>query len=105
MHPIHSFKEGAKYYTKGLWNGMDADHCFLFASGIAYNVLLCIIPLSLILFQILSLVLQSSASAKQAVFEYMKTSLPIEGYGQAMQDWVQNQLSYVSNASFIPGII
>jgi membrane protein len=102
---IGSFKESIKYYAKGLWNGMDADHCFLFASGIAYNVILCIIPISLILFQILSLVLQSSDNAKQAVFDYIKTSLPIESYGAPLQEWISGQLNYVSNASFLPGII
>jgi membrane protein len=105
VRPIYTFKENLKYYSLGLWNGLDADHCFLFASGIAYNVILCIIPISLILFQILSLILQSSVNAKQAVFEYIKTSLPIEGYGLALQDWVQNQLSYISDVSLIPGII
>src|SRR5437763_15618136 len=84
---------------------MDADHCFLFASGIAYNVILCIIPISLILFQVLSIVLRSSDTAKQAVFEYIRTSLPIENYGQPLHDWIEHQLSYVSNASFLPGII
>jgi membrane protein len=84
---------------------MDADHCFIFASGIAFNVLLCIIPLSLILFQIFSFILQNNDSAKFAVLEYIQSSLPIEGYGPALRDWVQNQFAYVSNVSYIPGII
>ncbi|MFI5263940.1 MAG: YihY/virulence factor BrkB family protein [Candidatus Kapaibacterium sp.] len=94
-----------KYYVKGLWNGMDADHCFIFASGIAFNVLLCIIPLSLILFQIFSIILQNNDSAKKAVLEYIQSSLPIEGYGPALRDWVQNQFAYVSDVSYVPGII
>lgn len=105
MHPIRSFKDGVKYYTKGLWNGLDEDHCFIFASGIAFNVLLCIIPLSLILFQVFSLILQNNDSAKQAVFDYIQRGLPIESYGQALKDWVQNQFAYVSNVSYLPGII
>ena len=84
---------------------MDADHCFIFASGIAFNFLLCIIPLSLILFQIFSIILQNNDSAKQAVLEYIQRGLPIESYGPALRDWVQNQFAYVSNASYIPGII
>jgi membrane protein len=105
MHPIHSFKESFTYYGKGLWDGMDADHCFLFASGIAFNVLLCIIPLSLVLFQIFSFILQSNDHAKRAVLHYINRSLPIEGYGQSVRDWVQNQFAYVTNVSYIPGII
>jgi membrane protein len=105
LHPIRTFKEGVRYYTKGLWNGLDADHCFIFASGIAFNVLLCIIPLSLILFQIFSIILQNNNSAKQDVLEYIQSSLPIESYGPALRDWVQTQFAYVTNASYIPGII
>ena len=84
---------------------MDEDHCFIFASGIAFNVLLCIIPLSLILFQIFSLILQNNDSAKQAVLEYIQQGMPIESYGQALKDWVQTQFAYVSNVSYLPGII
>lgn len=105
IHPIRSFKEHLRYYSKGLWNGLDEDHCFIFASGIAFNVLLCIIPLSLILFQIFSLILQNNDSAKQAVFEYIQRGMPIESYGQALKDWVQTQFAYVSNVSYLPGII
>lgn len=105
VHPIRTFKENVKYYAKGLWDGMDADHCFIFASGIAFNVLLCIIPLSLILFQIFSFILQNNESAKLAVLDYIQKGLPIEGYGQALHDWVQQQFSYVSNPSYLPGII
>jgi membrane protein len=105
VHPIRTFKENVRYYAKGLWNGLDDDHCFLFASGIAYNVLLCIIPLSLILFQVFSFILQNNDNAKQAVFDYIRTSMPIESYGSTLQEWVQNQFAYVSNASYLPGII
>ncbi len=84
---------------------MDTDHCFIFASGIAFNVLLCIIPLSLILFQIFSFILQNNDSAKKAVLDYIQKGLPLEGYGQALHDWVQNQFSYVTNPSYLPGII
>ncbi len=99
------FAETTKYYALGLWNGLDEDHCFIFASGIAFNVLLCIIPLSLILFQVFSIIMQSDDSAKAAVIEFINRSLPISQYGSSVQDWVQNQFSYISDVSFIPGII
>jgi membrane protein len=97
--------EAIKYYALGLYNGLDEDHCFIFASGIAFNVLLCIIPLSLILFQVFSIIIQNDETAKRAVIEYIQKSLPIEQYGSVLQGWVQTQFSYFSNASLIPGII
>jgi membrane protein len=102
---LQKFKESSTYYAKGLWDGMDRDHCFLFASGIAFNVLLCIIPLSLILFQVFSIILQNNESAKQAVLQYIQDGLPIEQYGKAVHDWVLQQFTYVANVSYIPGII
>ena len=99
------FKDRIKYYTLGLWNGLDEDHCFIFASGIAFNVLLCIIPLSLILFQIFSLIMQNDDNAKAAVIGYIQRSLPIQQYGGMLQEWVQNQFSYISDVSLLPGII
>src|SRR6185503_5237621 len=81
---LQKFKESVIYYAKGLWDGLDRDHCFLFASGIAFNVLLCIIPLSLILFQIFSIILQNNESAKLAVLQYIQDGLPIEQYGKSV---------------------
>ena len=105
MRRVSTFKENMIYYGKGLLKGMEADHCFLFASGIAYNVLLCIIPLSLVLFEIFSIILQNNDHAKRAVLHYITRSLPIESYGQTLNDWVQNQFAYVTNVSYLPGII
>ncbi|MEI8135491.1 MAG: YihY/virulence factor BrkB family protein [bacterium] len=105
MELVGKLRLGIVYYAKGLWNGLDADHCFIFASGIAFNVLLCIIPLSLIIFQIFSFILQNNESAKHVVLDYIQKSLPIEGYGQAVRDWVQNQFAYVTDVSYLPGLI
>src|SRR5439155_21336778 len=63
------------------------------------------IPLSLILFQVFSIILQNNDSAKQAVLEYIEETLPIEQYGLAVHDWVMHQFTYVTNVSYIPGII
>jgi membrane protein len=94
-----------KYYALGLWNGLDEDHCFIFASGIAFNVLLCIIPLSLIFFQVFSIIMQNDDTAKEAVMGYITRGLPIDKYGIVMQDWVRDQFSYISDVSLLPGII
>lgn len=105
MHPIRTFKESVKYYAVGLWNSLDDDHCFLFASGIAYNVILCIIPLSLILFQAFSIFLQNDESARNIVLGYIQQSFPIGGYETTVADWVGGQFSHVADLAIIPAII
>lgn len=97
--------DSAKYYGLGLWNGLDDDHCFLFASGIAYNVILCIIPLSLILFQTLTFVFRENIDAQAVVLRFIRKSLPVEGYGSNMEQWVSSQFSHVVDLALIPAII
>lgn len=105
IRPIHKFKEAAKYYALGLYNGLDDDHCFLFASGIAYNVILCIIPLSLILFQAFTFILRNNVDAQAVILQYIKSSLPVAGYSGAVEEWVQGQFSHVVDMALIPAII
>ncbi|MEP7236038.1 MAG: hypothetical protein ABI778_12155, partial [Ignavibacteriota bacterium] len=37
VNPLRKFRDSLNYYIKGIWNGMDSDHCFIFASGIAFS--------------------------------------------------------------------
>ena len=46
-----------RHYAVGLYRRIDEHHLFLFASGLAFSVLVCIVPLVLILFAILGHVL------------------------------------------------
>jgi uncharacterized BrkB/YihY/UPF0761 family membrane protein len=97
--------DAVKYYALGLWNGIDDDHCFLFASGIAYNVILCLIPLSLIMFQVLTFIFRDNIDAQAVVLGYIRKSLPVEGYGSTIEEWVSGQFSHVIDLALIPAII
>jgi membrane protein len=99
------FVDALKYYALGLWNGVDDDHCFLFASGIAYNVILCIIPLSLILFQALTFIFHDNIDAQAVVLRYIRKSLPVEGYGMNIEEWVSSQFSHVMDLAIVPAMI
>ncbi len=105
MNPIRTFKDSVRYYSLGLYNSLDDDHCFLFASGIAYNVILCIIPLSLILFQAFSIFLQNDETARTIVIGYLQQSFPVGGYDKVITEWVQHQLVSVADLAFIPSVI
>jgi membrane protein len=99
------FWAAVKYYAAGLWNGLDDDHCFLFASGIAYSVVLCIIPLSLILFQAFSIILRNNANAQATVLSFIHRSLPVEGYSSTIEEWVSSQFIHVADLALIPAVI
>jgi len=48
-----------KFYVVNIYEKMDRHHAFIFASGMTYNILLCIIPMVLIIFSVLGSILQS----------------------------------------------
>lgn len=104
-NPVKSFWNSVRYYAVGLWNGVDDDHAFMLSAGIAYNVFLCVIPLSLILFQIFGLILQNDEGARQAVLEYLRQVFPVQQYGPAITEWVSSQFAHVVDTSVVPGVI
>src|SRR5690349_151994 len=94
-NPLKAFWNSVRYYAVGLYNAVDDDHAFMLASGIAYNVFLCIIPLSLILFQVFSFILQNDIGARQAILDYLKQIFPVQQYGAVMEEWVSTQFESV----------
>lgn len=54
-----SFWNCLKFYIVSIYEKMDKHHAFIFASGMTYNILLCIIPMVLIIFSVLGSILQS----------------------------------------------
>jgi membrane protein len=97
--------DAIKYYSVGLWNYTDDDHCFLLASGIAFNVLLSVIPLSLLIFDIFSLTLQNNENAAKAIVNYVQTSIPIPDYQNMATQWVETKLATVQHSSRIAAVI
>jgi len=53
------FWDWLKFYLVNIYQKMDHHHAFIFASGMTYNILLCIIPMVLIIFSVLGSILQS----------------------------------------------
>jgi len=51
------FYSEAKYYIIGMYNKFDEDHIWIMAASIAFNIIICIIPITLILFSLLGIYL------------------------------------------------
>lgn len=64
MEPLLS-KATLKYYFAGIYNRAADNHLFLFAGGIAFSVLLSLIPFSLLVFSVLGHLLDSGAVQDQ----------------------------------------
>ncbi|MFI5201741.1 MAG: hypothetical protein ACHQNE_05100, partial [Candidatus Kapaibacterium sp.] len=96
--------DSIKYYAKGLYNYTEEDHCFLLAAGIAFNVLYCILPLSLVIFYFLSATL-TSARAIGYVVTYITDSFPIPVYEGDVRVWLTAELTKGGQESAIAGIV
>ena len=54
-----------KFYAVGLYNKFDEDHVWVLSSSIAFNIVICAIPFTLIVLSILGLYLNSEATAQR----------------------------------------
>ncbi len=102
---LRRFLSAGKYYAIGLYNNTDDDHCFLYAAGIAFNVLLSIIPLSLLLLGVFSIVLRNNQTAASNVINYITDSIPVPAYKEAVGELLQTQFQSVAKAGSLAGLI
>src|SRR5439155_17541537 len=96
--------DSIKYYATGLYRYVDEDHCFLLSAGIAFNVLYCVLPLSLVMFYFFSATLTSERAVTVAV-QYIVQSFPVPLYEEDVRMWLARQLGGVSHAGTIAGIV
>ncbi len=59
-----------KYYAIGFYNKFDEDHVWIMSASIAFNIIICIIPITLILTSILGIYLTRDGAA-----EYLNESM------------------------------
>ena len=96
--------DSIKYYAKGLYIHVDEDHCFLLGAGIAFNVLYCIIPLSLVAFYFFSILL-THRSAAEYIVNYIVSSVPIAVSAQDAHSWLRTEVVKMAHKGFIAGIV
>ena len=93
-----------KYYAAGVYNYTDEDHCFLLAAGIAFNVLYCVLPLSLVVFYFFSAAL-TSEKAIASVVNYITQSFPLPVYEGDVRTWLTKELATIGHESNLAGLI
>ncbi len=96
--------ESIKYYATGIYKHADEDHFFLLAAGIAFNVLYCVLPLSLVIFYFFSAAL-TKGRAVSYVVGYVAESFPITVNEQGVRTWLMSELSKIGHGGTIAGIV
>ncbi len=95
----------AKYYALGFYRKFDEDHVWIMSASIAFNIIICIIPITLILFSILGIYLQ-----KDGALAYLNQSLNnVVGITPELKDkisaLVAGAINELSNNSILTAII
>ncbi len=75
--PFISFSWTLRDYAKRVWDNSGEDNVLFLAGGIAFNILLAVIPFVLLLVWFLTFLLnKSSANANEVVIHYLERVLP-----------------------------
>jgi len=93
-----------KHYFGGLYVRMDTDHIFLFAAGLAFNILICVIPFVLIFFWILGIFLSSESVAIQ-VNTIIDTVIPYKQYADYAKSIIFKRITEVIEYKNIAGFL
>lgn len=66
------------YYINALLDKFDNDHIWIMSSGISFNILICVIPFTLIMLTILGYYLDSE-TVQQKLISYLNSMVPLPG--------------------------
>ncbi len=78
------------YYTRGLYTKMNDENIFFLSSGIAFNGILCLIPLLLLITSLLGIVINSSIIPVQKIDELLNTAIPSQPYSRQITTTLKN---------------
>ncbi len=81
------------YYIKGVYLRFKEDDVLFMASGIAFNCILCLIPLLLLLTSILGMFLNSSELANHKIEEVLSAAFPPQPYAQNIKSNITHVIS------------
>ena len=82
---LRNFWRWIKFYVINIYEKMDKHHAFIFASGMTYNILLCIIPMVLIIFSVLGSILESQELLIQ-ISLMIDDMFPVSNYSDKIKE-------------------
>jgi membrane protein len=102
---IKDFPKTLWDYLKKLYTSFDKDHLWILSSGVAFNVVLCIIPFVLILFTVVGIYLGSTDTI-QKFSQYLNqvTPLPPE-FKLTFIEQLNERANEITGNAFVTGVI
>jgi len=102
--PWRRTKEFFKHYLGGLIHRAEDHHIFLMASGLAFSLVVCSIPLVLIVFSALGMILDQPALHEQ-IQSFIDRAIPYSDYAQVVKDVVFARVDEFIGNRRIAGVI
>jgi membrane protein len=74
-----------RYYLKGVFKRFNQEDILFLSSGVAFNIILCLLPLLLLLTSLLGMVINSSHFPSQKIDDMLNTVFPPQPYAQKIK--------------------
>jgi len=96
--------EFIRYYFGGIYKRAGQDHLFLFSAGLAFSLLICIIPFILILISLLGNLL-ANESIRSQLNSFIEAVIPYSSYAEFVKGVIFNRIEEIKNYKNAAGYI
>ena len=96
--------EFIKYYAVGIYNRVNDNHLFLFSAGLAFSLLICIMPFILLLISLLGNLLANESIRSQLAY-FFQAVIPYSRYADFVNDVVTNRIEEIKNYKNVAGYV
>lgn len=93
-----------RYYTVGIYHRVSDNHLFLFAAGLAFSLLICIMPFILLLISLLGNLLENE-SIRGQLASFFETVIPYSSYADFVNSVVVNRIEEIKNYKNVAGYV
>jgi membrane protein len=94
---FHSMVDSLGYYLKGTFKRFMTDDIILYGSAIAFNAIMCLIPILLLLTSLVGMFLNSSTQTFQRINELLNTAFPDQPYANRIKVSIQGIVYGIMN--------
>jgi membrane protein len=85
VNKVSLIYQNIRYYIKGIYNLFNEENIFFLSSGIAFNGILCLIPLLLLITSLIGIFINSSILPIQKIDDLLSAAIPSQPYAQQIK--------------------
>jgi membrane protein len=94
LHFPQKIKAFFKHYLGGLYHRVGEHHIFLLGGGLAFSIIVCIVPFALIIFSVLGNIL-AVANIQQQISAFIDTIIPYPSYADFVKSTITSHVNEI----------